>query len=87
MFDLTHMCCWIDIDIVGSVEGVVLSCEFKTVARYQHQPLTLNGLVQVYIDRFRVGGDDDPHVFLTTKGTPMLQGYVNDGNFLLHFVK
>lgn len=56
-----------------------MSINFKTAAAYGYQPVTTTRLLEVYVDYFRKGTSDVEEVFLTTKGTPMKQGYVNRG--------
>jgi hypothetical protein len=74
------------LDLEGSMGGVVLSSNFKTAAVYKNQPITLTVLLDVYVRHFRLEGDGDPHVFKTTAGTPVRQGYINRGNSAYHFL-
>jgi len=69
-------------DLMNHEGGVVFSRHFKTRKEYAAQPVSVNALLQVYVERFRVGCDDDNDclVFTTTRGTPMKQGYINKGN-------
>jgi hypothetical protein len=71
-----------------SVGGVVLSRQFKTKDHYEAQPVTLNALLQVYIDHFRVGGDDgndQAPLFTTSQGTSMHSGYINTGMYCNYY--
>ena len=74
----TDLCCYyMRLDLEGIQAGVVLSTNFKTAATYRHQPVTVPLLLDVYVKYFRQGSPEVEEVFLTNKGTPMKQGYIN----------
>ena len=65
-------------DLERMVDGVVLSPHFKTATEYKDQPVTVTLLVHVYIKFFRKPAEESEEaLFVTTKGTPVLQGYIN----------
>jgi hypothetical protein len=67
------------VDIDGMVNDIVLSRNFKTATVYKHQPVTTTMLVKVYIKYFRQDSPGVDTVFVTARGTPVQQGYINKG--------
>ena len=57
-----------------------MSPHFKTAAVYKEQPVTVPLLLDIYVNYFRIATSDMKEVFVTTKGTPVQQGYINKGN-------